>query len=398
MKILEQVKKLDFSAVKRQYNLFCALQIATDEVRLHSRFIGDLLSVSGNHGVGSKFLLLFLEAVNATDLFPNINSVQVHVERHIGAVTEASGGQLDIVLLDNQNNCLIIENKIYAGDQKNQMLRYLNFAKQQEFHGGHFKIFYLTLHGNKASDDSVGNQKEHGFYTCISYQSTIRLWLESCRTQVRDKQCLFDSINMYLHLIEELTKMENEQEQQAVINEINASVDNFKAAELLSKALLPAKCALLKDSISRVVAKLKHEFTECLFIIDPNFGYQYKGLEIHLKKNREAQNHIRFSFLSDARDCYIEIHPGYEGNIIKNKDTIKRDFYQQELNSFFPNNIGKVLNTERYWQGEWVMHYYYFNDKFFEILEHKPDFTDKVCSDLKKILQTFIRAENESFI
>lgn len=394
MNILEQIKKLDLVEVKQSYNLFRALQIATDEVRLHSRLLGDLLSSAGHHDAGTQFLSLFLESVDTTDLFPNINTVQVFVEQYIGTVTDTTGGQLDLLLLDEKNNCLIIENKIYAGDQPNQLLRYYNFAKQQELHGGRSKILYLTLYGKRASDESVGKTKQHDFYTCISYQNTVRLWLQECLSKVSDKKRLHDSINMYLRLIEELTDMENKQEQQAVVNEINASVENFKAAEQISSAILPAKCDLLRKCITQVVDRLQPEFEECIFYIDENFGYQYKGLEIHLKTNGEAKNHIRFSFLSDARDCYIEIHPGYDEGNLKNKDDSKRKIYADHLNHDFPINIGKVMNTEKYWQGEWVMHYYYFNDRFSDILDDKPEFLDKVQADLKKIITKFVQVEN----
>ncbi len=38
------------------YNVFNVLRLKRDEVRLHSRFIGDLLNPKGKHGRGDVFL------------------------------------------------------------------------------------------------------------------------------------------------------------------------------------------------------------------------------------------------------------------------------------------------------------------------------------------------------
>ena len=55
---------------------------------------------------------------------------KVNMEYHIGAITDKSGGRIDIVTKDRKAAVILIENKIYAGDQDNQMTRYREFDRR----------------------------------------------------------------------------------------------------------------------------------------------------------------------------------------------------------------------------------------------------------------------------
>ncbi|MCP4987377.1 MAG: hypothetical protein GY928_15375 [Colwellia sp.] len=46
-----------------QFNLFSVLRSASDEVRLHSRFITEILNPKGSHGFGDCFLQEFLKTL-----------------------------------------------------------------------------------------------------------------------------------------------------------------------------------------------------------------------------------------------------------------------------------------------------------------------------------------------
>ena len=148
------------SAHSDRFNIFQVLNITSDEVRLHSKFIAELLDPKGTHEKGSIFLNRFFELTDSTGLF-NTDSVTVTVEFHIGPVTPTTGGRIDILIQDHLENALIIENKIYAGDQENQLLRYFNYAKTLEKRGGAFKLLYLTLFEKNASEYSLGVDLSH---------------------------------------------------------------------------------------------------------------------------------------------------------------------------------------------------------------------------------------------
>ena len=118
------------------YNVFNVLKLHTDEVRLHSRFIGDLLNPKGKHGRGGVFLELFLEQIQTSlngNMEKNFSSenAKVYIEKSIGLINDekTEGGQIDLMIEDIQHNRIIIENKIYAIDQPKQLLRYYNYDK-----------------------------------------------------------------------------------------------------------------------------------------------------------------------------------------------------------------------------------------------------------------------------
>ena len=69
--ILSKLSVIDFKYIllandKEQFNIFSILHKENDEVELHSRFISIMLSPNSKHKKGTKFLELFLKAINVT--------------------------------------------------------------------------------------------------------------------------------------------------------------------------------------------------------------------------------------------------------------------------------------------------------------------------------------------
>ncbi len=395
--IIESHKNSPHSQVNN-YNIFQVLQLESEEVRLHSRFLADLLNPQGKHGLGTFFLNNFSDLIKENTIFPDLNKVEIHVEKYIGAVTPTTGGQIDILLIDNLNNALIIENKIYAGDQENQLLRYQNFGMQLQNRGGKFHIVYLTLHGNCASDFSLGNNMKHEEYECLSYKHHIVNWLEDCDKQLIGNQQAAVILKHYTQLLKNLTGMENNHYQYLTIAEITSSKEHFSAAEKISHAILPAKSKLLKIAIEEIVENLKVSHPQMGFYISEHFGYRYEGMEIHHQKvsENEHPSHIRFSFLSDATDCYIEIHPGLIDGVPIDKNQKKRHYYKEHLNPHFPKTSGSISSTENSWQGEWVIYYTSFNNRFEQLLdtESRASLINQVYKDLCLIIDDFLIAES----
>ena len=111
------------------FNVFKILGLSTSEVRLHSAFLAELLNPNGEHGAGDKFLKIFIEEIshksdgynNHDFVFDTLSVKEVKVEKDIGPVEDEHGGRIDICLEDEKGCYVIIENKIYAGDQSKQM-------------------------------------------------------------------------------------------------------------------------------------------------------------------------------------------------------------------------------------------------------------------------------------
>jgi len=119
-------------ATGESFNIFRVLGIGHLEVRTHSPILGELLDPKGSHGQGGVFLKLFLDQMRITDLKPE--QCQLRLDYFAGPVKEDSGGRIDLVIQDHGSppKAVIIENKIFAADQPNQLLRYRN-----KFPGAH---------------------------------------------------------------------------------------------------------------------------------------------------------------------------------------------------------------------------------------------------------------------
>lgn len=156
------------------YNIFKVLKLSRDERRLHSSFIADLLDDKSEHGLKKEFLNTFLKKVNSKiELEGNI---KVFTEYYIGPLNEekTEGGILDILIEDSKRKAIIIENKIDANDEENQLLRYNNFAKKKYIE---YELIYLTPTGCEANEKST--RGENFDYTLLSYTAIIE-WIEEC--------------------------------------------------------------------------------------------------------------------------------------------------------------------------------------------------------------------------
>ena len=216
------------------FNVFNTLGLRSEEVRLHSAFLAELLNPDGSHGMGNDFFRQFLSEVIKEERSDFIQSDKVNqniVERSIGQRTEDEGGILDIIIEDG-NHAVIIENKIYARDQEHQLLRYDNFGKKHFPNPRDYHLVYLTLDGHEASDLSTGGHNIA--YSPISYSKDILAWLHACVRLAYDKPLVRETIKQYIHLIKQLTNQTMETEYRKEI--VALAVDNLEAVVALTEA------------------------------------------------------------------------------------------------------------------------------------------------------------------
>lgn len=238
------------------FNIFSVLGLTSDEVRLHSTFLATLLNPKADHGQGEGFLKAFAERLD----FPlDYASTKVEVEKGIGLVKDDHGGRIDILVSDNQKHGIIIENKIYAGDQPKQLTRYWNDA-QKRFGAGNYCLVYLTLNGDEPSKDSTAgmpkkNKDEHAEYICLSYKDDILPWLEQCVALSVRQPLIRETLNQYIGVVRRLTycDMENKDELLKKMREhldavfaINANVDEM-IENIIVEVLLPQLRKLAED-------------------------------------------------------------------------------------------------------------------------------------------------------
>ena len=167
------------------FNVFNILNLTSDELS-HSRIIAMLLNPKGDHGMGSLFLRRFLETTNVECIGIDFSGAVVEREKPI------EGGRPDIVITTNVKE-IIIENKIYAQDQGEQLSRYSNYNKDAV-------LLYLILDGHPSK-----SAKEDTHYHRISYKEHILKWLEICIRESENNTFLWGTISQYVLLVKQLT-------------------------------------------------------------------------------------------------------------------------------------------------------------------------------------------------
>lgn len=214
------------------FNVFNTLGLWSEEVRLHSSFLAELLNPNGSHGMGAAFLRQFLRLIEKQPDYIQPDKVNQNiVERSIGQATEDKGGRLDIIIEDG-NHAIIIENKIYAVDQKHQLVRYDHYGKKHFPNTNGYQLVYLSLDGHKASDISTNNQPLN--YIRKSYNKDILTWLHECAQLAYDKPLVRETIKQYIHLIKQLTNQDMEIEDIKAIAKL--AIENLEATSALMEA------------------------------------------------------------------------------------------------------------------------------------------------------------------
>lgn len=285
------------------YNLFKVIGMTSNETSVHSAFLADLLNPKGLHHMGDVFLRLFTDEFLNGMSFSTETAI-VEREKYIGPVTATTGGRLDIIVTDADRKAIIIENKIYASDQENQLIRYHNYAEKNT---SEHKLFYLSLDGTVHDEDKTAKhdnkeliEEEH--YFTISYESDILKWLEQCREKVVDKPLIREGISHYINLIKHLTNQTISKEMEKDLKDL--ILENPKYIQNLG---------IIREAINISVVELQRRFWEllknkmeevdCQVIEDGTYRYALDEKEDRINKYYNGNlNNKRYGFEFLVRD------------------------------------------------------------------------------------------------
>ena len=229
---LGQAQQEERNRKGENYNLFSILSIERYELK-HSALIANLLDPKGSHGCGDAFLRAFFEIALKDLAYPFEECTLPHsyTEYYTGPIAGDTGGRIDI-LVKSSHYGLIIENKIYAGDQDKQLTRYDNYGRET-FGADGYLLVYLTLYGCDASKESTATKSaEEVGYLRLSYAEDILRWLEQCVRLADNKPLVRESLNQYIRTIKQLTYQDMNQEDIQKI--IDLAVDHPEVVATLS--------------------------------------------------------------------------------------------------------------------------------------------------------------------
>ena len=215
------------AASGQSFNLFAILGRETDEVHTHSAILAELLDPSGSHRQGPVFARLFADRFGIRT--EGIERARVWCEQTI-----AKGSRADI-LMQMDDTCVVVENKIHAGDQPRQLERYHAYARQWGSH----KVFYLTLHGDDPSEDSLGCLQQDEV-VCISYESDVLAWLDDCIKEVARVPQIREILAHYQALLRKLTGKSTGElvmDLQELLAHKQGDIYNFELAPKIAEAM-----------------------------------------------------------------------------------------------------------------------------------------------------------------
>ena len=292
---LEQAQQEERNRKGENFNLFSILSIERYELK-HSALIANLLDPKGSHGCGDAFLRAFFEIALKGTAYPFESNTPPHsyTEYYTGPIAGDTGGRIDILVESKSSHYgLIIENKIYAGDQDKQLTRYDNYGKET-FGADKYLLAYLTLYGYDASKESTATKSaEEVGYLRLSYAEDILRWLEQCARLAYDKPLVRESLNQYIRTIKQLTYQDmNEENIQQIID---LAIDHPEVVATLSSK---------RDAIAQGIRK-KYIFAELKKYADQK-GWLYDDSE---SSYNEEEPKIRFR------------KEGWDGSIIISADS-----------------------------------------------------------------------------
>lgn len=353
------------------FNVFSVLRLESDEVRLHNRFIGELLSPNGRHDQGAEFLKLFVKTLPLNDYSDEqLDSATVIIEKNIGNISDdyEKGGRIDLVISPKGNEkVIVIENKIYAPDQIKQLWRYHNEYKKSN-------LLYLTLEKRSPSPESLGGMGEDRIVN-ITYKEHIRKWLEQCLKETVGHPLLRETISQYLNLIKSLTgqatniKMEKE-----IIDLITATGDNFNSTIEIFGVINEAKKKLMND-FSEIFKSTynKNEHNGFKMTFDEK-GFYFRNEKF---KDEKFEYHLEICFEGNYPEAFIGIYSirKPDQNVQnKFKEILAEvDFWKQVV---FPNWV-------------WVRRYTRFNNnQIWKDIADKN--TENIIEDITKEVDTIL--------
>ncbi|WP_316819463.1 PD-(D/E)XK nuclease family protein [Pedobacter gandavensis] len=280
---------------KDNFNIFNLLNRKFDEVHLHSRFLYELLHPKGMHGMGTAFLEKLLELLEINEF--SLKNVQIQKEHR----------NIDL-LITNETQAIIIENKLWAVDQPAQLQRYYDHISSKGFKD--IRIYYLSIDGKDAEAHSIGNLKDLPNFKEIlqnlSYVFDINKWLEACIKESYDKAPLRETLIQYRLLIQEISgKTMGREEELEMVNLISQN-DNIIQAQKVAENWKHVRW----HTEWRFWTDLEVIIAKDYQIMDlQKYSDQKISSNIHQTRNRNPWFGIMFSigdFLGDNSCIFIE--------------------------------------------------------------------------------------------
>lgn len=332
----------------------------------HSAILAEFLNPNGSHGLSSKLLDCFFDTLGELFIIQNFNSEKSRVR--VEHSTEE--GRIDILIEDNRKNVIIIENKIYANDQPEQLKRYNRYAQKNY---NEYQIFYLTLFGDKATKQSG----EGVNYLPISHKEHVINWLEKCVAIASRYPIVRETIIQYINHLKQLTNQDMDTRNKEEIVGILSNVENLKAAK-----------SIYLNYTSTFNLLIEKYFNPKMEDFARNEGLQYcfdraeESFVLFRILNSNWQDKYWITFTIENNRCYYGLTNNLDATVNYRMSIEERKIIHENL---------QKLGVESRKESDWWPFYAYYNNLNLETWINDIIKSDNFFNDCKeKITQLLI--------
>lgn len=378
---ITQSYQLVTKATGEDFNIFSVLNIETDEERTHSRFIAELLNEKGSHGMGNVFMEMFLDNLSITD-FEIKQGYDIYTEYYAGKISgdKDKGGRIDILIRNKNNEIILIENKIYAGEQEKQLLRYSNSFPSTK------NLLFLTLYGTESECKHSKRVK----YKPVSYANDIINWLEDCIKEAVNTPILRESIYQYIHLIKKLTGQNlNKQMSKDIVSRVLRDRESLEAYIQLNRVKHDIYKRVVQETVIPLLKDIAHKYSLDLKSINEealiNHAGVWQTIQYENEKLRNLNLSISFAF-NTQKKIAKEFIFGLAYLDMNNKHVRKE--YEQIIEQF-DLSLGKGMKSEHWLR--WSNYTNYSDWTNLDVLKRIQfkDFENDISIKVEKMLAIF---------
>ena len=377
---------------REPFNIFSKLFDESDEVNLHSRFLAALLDHRETPDAPRANLEDFLIVVGCGDF--DLNNATVERER----------GHIDILVSNTAGQAVVIENKIWAGDQPEQLQRYHESLTNRGYQDEHIHLLYLTPYGHAPSEDSKGNL-DAARIACISYARTLPPWLERCQERAHAEPRWREAIEQYLNLVRKLTGTGWREEYMTELKNLCIEGNNPRLIHDLAEALTKVKIDLLRrlcegieetvkkkipglyrslDELHRIEGYVRH-WDKCWWF---SLGWTLKDSSALLSFGVD-EHHLHYGIRCDrGQTGYDEIKAMFHDSsrAMPGECNDKWPWYRGADSSVLPENFKRKKLELLEWE----------NVEFLLDEERKQKLADKIAQDLAQVWQIWEDAHKQA--
>jgi len=373
------------------YNILTSVLDKSDEVRLHSRMIFSLLNPIGKHYQGTLFLEKFISGLKVEQFNINIDNCSIRKEYK----------NIDLYITDG-NKHIIVENKIDAKDQENQIKRYIDVIqeKDDQLSENDILVVYLSLDREVPSAYSLDdlkimdeyierNEKKVALFKSIHYKEEMLTWLKSCQEEIQNITNLNEVFNQYIDVVN-MINFKYKGKIMSVSSFINKNKSNYEIAKEISKNLPESRKEVIDDFFKKVVENLQQKLGDKWTVKKEAELSKRWNFPVRIYKKKWSDNEkkaIIFGFEFDYNNYYN----GKFGIVRRSDKVVIKDMSKK-----FKDELDELESNRN--ESDWWLHKISFpNDSDFRDFAKYVMFSEKPEGDFINVILALInKFEKES--